>query len=646
MTKESNLNTNEIKLISDSIEEYFKELNIQETKLKQLKEINLITGNQLNSLNQEIDLINEKILKNENEIKIKKTVNIKLEKEIKEVKDTMNTRDKNLRTNLETLGDVQFKSYLENKEETLKNMKKIYGLKILNKVFKVQKEKFLENVILAHTFKKEKINEYITFMNSYNEKCEFYKKEMINLDIKFNDLIKKFESCLNFIDEKKKEKIILEEAKSDLKTKIQFILDDQIKEIQIEKQQLQLKHNINFYLEKIKEINEKINTLEEEKKKLLESFDKFTRDFNENIKTNKKKIMGNKSNFCNTYNEENEVILSNSNEKIITQIKNDMSIINNILIKNNSIGHSFIIPLSDTRDSSPSINLSPINPKKNDINQIQYIGNIIDGKKEGKGKLIYPDGTYYEGNFKNDLFNGKGIFVNNNSIYNGDFLNGKKHGKGKIEIDIIKNKNSNNNNNNNNENKIEKKIYEGDWENDFINGNGIEIIQNENGKIIYNGQFIKGKKNGKGKLILSNGSEYYGDFKNDLLEGNGIFKWNDNKYYNGEWNNNCINGFGILNEEDKKFIGYFKDDKKNGIGGFIYKESNVIVIGNWSNDKMDNGIIVVIDNEKNENIIQINNGIFVKKFTDDEINEEKIKESKIYQEFIKLYKEKIKNELN
>ena len=385
---------------------------------------------------------------------------------------------------------------------------------------------------------------------------------MINFDIKFNDLIKKFESSLNFIDEKKKEKIILEEAKSDLKTKIQFILDDQIKEIQIEKQQLQLKHNINFYLEKIKEINEKINTLEEEKKKLLESFDKFTRDFNENIKTNKKKIMGNKSNFCNTYNEENEVILSNSNEKIITQIKNDMSIINNILIKNNSIGHSFIIPLSDTRDSSPSINLSPINPKKNDINQIQYIGNIIDGKKEGKGKLIYPDGTYYEGNFKNDLFNGKGIFVNNNSIYNGDFLNGKKHGKGKIEIDIIKNKNSNNNNNYNNENKIEKKIYEGDWENDFINGNGIEIIQNENGKIIYNGQFIKGKKNGKGKLILSNGSEYYGDFKNDLLEGNGIFKWNDNKYYNGEWNNNCINGFGILNEEDKNLLDILKMIKK------------------------------------------------------------------------------------
>ena len=87
MTKESNLNLNEIKLVSDLIEEYFKELNIQETKLKQLKEINLKTENQLNSLNQEIDLINEKLLKNENEIKKRKTENMKLEKGIKEVKE-------------------------------------------------------------------------------------------------------------------------------------------------------------------------------------------------------------------------------------------------------------------------------------------------------------------------------------------------------------------------------------------------------------------------------------------------------------------------------------------------------------------------------------------------------------------------------
>ena len=281
ITKKSNLNINELKSISDLIEEYFKELNIKEKQLKELKEINSKIVNQLNSLNKDIDLINDKIINNENEIKEKTNENIKLEKEIKEVKETINIRDKNLRTNLETLGDVQFKSYLETNEETLKNMEKIYGKKILNKVFKVQKEKFLENVILDHTFKKAKINEYIYFMGTYSEKCEFYKKEMDYLDSNYKSLIQKFESCLNIIDEKKKEKNILEEAKSDLKTKMQFILNDQVKEIQLEKTQLQLKHNINFYLEKIKELNESINDLEEEKKKLLEQFDKFTKDFND-----------------------------------------------------------------------------------------------------------------------------------------------------------------------------------------------------------------------------------------------------------------------------------------------------------------------------------------------------------------------------
>ena len=281
ITKKSNLNINELKSISDLIEEYFKELNIREKQLKELKEINSKIVNQLNSLNKDIDLINDKIINNENEIKEKTNENIKIEKEIKEVKETINIRDKNLRTNLETLGDVQFKSYLEANEETLKNMKKIYGKKILNKVFKVQKEKFLENVILDHAFKKAKINEYIYFMGTYSEKCEFYKKEMDNLDSNYKSLIQKFESCLNIIDEKKKEKNILEEAKSDLKTKMQFILNDQVKEIQLEKTQLQLKHNINFYLEKIKELNESINELEEEKKKLLEQFDKFTKDFND-----------------------------------------------------------------------------------------------------------------------------------------------------------------------------------------------------------------------------------------------------------------------------------------------------------------------------------------------------------------------------
>ena len=76
MTKDSNLDIDEMKSISNLIEEYFKELNIKEKQISKFKELSFNTNNQLNSINQDIDLINEKILNNENEIKEKKIENV------------------------------------------------------------------------------------------------------------------------------------------------------------------------------------------------------------------------------------------------------------------------------------------------------------------------------------------------------------------------------------------------------------------------------------------------------------------------------------------------------------------------------------------------------------------------------------------
>ena len=49
--------------------------------------------------------------------------------------------------------------------------------------------------------------------------------------------------------------------------------------------------------------------------------------------------------------------------------------------------------------------------------------------------MYYNDGDRYEGNQKNDLFEGKGIYYYNNGKwkgdrYEGDFKNDKKEGKG------------------------------------------------------------------------------------------------------------------------------------------------------------------------------------------------------------------------
>ena len=42
----------------------------------------------------------------------------------------------------------------------------------------------------------------------------------------------------------------------------------------------------------------------------------------------------------------------------------------------------------------------------------KYIGNIIDGKRDGKGRMYYSDNSKYVGEWKDDKKNGQGILFN------------------------------------------------------------------------------------------------------------------------------------------------------------------------------------------------------------------------------------------
>ena len=56
------------------------------------------------------------------------------------------------------------------------------------------------------------------------------------------------------------------------------------------------------------------------------------------------------------------------------------------------------------------------------------------GMKNGYGRLVYPDGVYYQGNFKNDTLEGKGslFYGKERPAYVGDWVNNKFHGKGTL----------------------------------------------------------------------------------------------------------------------------------------------------------------------------------------------------------------------
>ena len=66
-----------------------------------------------------------------------------------------------------------------------------------------------------------------------------------------------------------------------------------------------------------------------------------------------------------------------------------------------------------------------------DCKKWRYVGQIVNGLREGKGIMYYTNGDRYEGYFRNDKPEGKGIsYYNNGDRYEGDFRNNKKEGKG------------------------------------------------------------------------------------------------------------------------------------------------------------------------------------------------------------------------
>ena len=123
-------------------------------------------------------------------------------------------------------------------------------------------------------------------------------------------------------------------------------------------------------------------------------------------------------------------------------------------------------------------NYEPIDKNK-DMDLNKYEGQIINGKKEGKGKYIYKNGSIYEGYFKNDKKEGNGIFY---------YANGDR--------------------------------YKGLFKEGFYQGQGIFYFHNGDR---YEGEFDKNKYSGKGKYFYHNGDIFEGLWKNDKKNGKGVY---------------------------------------------------------------------------------------------------------------------------
>jgi hypothetical protein len=164
------------------IEVYFKDLAERERILQSsfIKKKKCFEDKE--SLNKEISQMKDLLHTIENEILSKKQASNEYSLKEKVIIEKVEKRNKSLTSNLEKMGELEFENYLKSNDNVLKNMKKIYGNKVLDKVFKAQKQKFLENVILDHSYKKTKVNEYLRSIAEFEASSEIYSQRLIEIE--------------------------------------------------------------------------------------------------------------------------------------------------------------------------------------------------------------------------------------------------------------------------------------------------------------------------------------------------------------------------------------------------------------------------------------------------------------------------------
>ena len=149
-----------------------------------------------------------------------------------------------------------------------------------------------------------------------------------------------------------------------------------------------------------------------------------------------------------------------------------------------------------------------------------YRGEVLNGKKHGRGIFLYDNNDYYNGEWASNKKHGFGIYrFNNGDIYEGNFVEGHKHGSGYSKF-------------NNGD------TYLGEFYNEVFQGRGVYTYENGSK---YIGDFFEGKKHGDGSYLFANGVTYTGKFVNGYVDGEGkvSFVTEDDKYmeFKGKYDN-------------------------------------------------------------------------------------------------------------
>lgn len=159
----------------------------------------------------------------------------------------------------------------------------------------------------------------------------------------------------------------------------------------------------------------------------------------------------------------------------------------------------------------------------------RFEGNWNNKLKNGKFKIFYSSGSFFEGIIVNDTISGSGTYETKNSIKKGYLKQVFDENAYQIVLEGEGEYIS----------KVQNSGERGVFKNDILNGKGESWI----GRQVKKGEFVDGELEGIGTLIFENGDYYEGQFKNGKRSGKGIEYYAKGGKLIGSWlNNKFIDG--------------------------------------------------------------------------------------------------------
>ena len=170
-----------------------------------------------------------------------------------------------------------------------------------------------------------------------------------------------------------------------------------------------------------------------------------------------------------------------------------------------------------------------------------YKGYILNDKREKTGVMIFDNGAKYEGQWKNDKKNGKGVFTSPH-YYDCENFVGMK--------------------------------YEGEFRDDKFDGFGITTYTNGDR---YEGEWKNNKQYGSGTVTYFNGDKYEGEWNEGMFDGIGTFFLKNGERFEGRFKNNKYNGYGKYFYLNGNWLeGIFKNDHPSG-NCLLHKKDGSVV---------------------------------------------------------------------